>query len=155
MKVLFLCTGNSARSILAEHLLRRLDPHRFETWSAGSQPRGEVHPLALEVLSEEYGVDASGARSKSWRELTDIEFDLVVTVCDDVRESCPLWPGRTAVTHWGMRDPTAVEGDEAERRAAFAEAARALAGRVERLAALPLEELDRRELEEKAARIAE
>ena len=155
MKVLFLCTGNSARSILAEHLLRRLDPQRFETWSAGSQPRGEVHPLALEVLAEEYRVDASSARSKSWRELTDIEFDLVVTVCDDARESCPLWPGRTAVAHWGMRDPAAVEGDEAERRAAFAAAARALADRLERLAALPLEELDRRDLEEKAARIAE
>ena len=155
MKVLFLCTGNSARSILAEHLLRRLDPQRFETWSAGSQPRGEVHPLTLEVLAEEYRVDASTARSKSWRELTDIEFDLVVTVCDDARESCPLWPGRTAVAHWGMRDPAAVEGDEGQRRAAFTAAARALAGRVARLAALPLEELDRRDLEEKAAGIAE
>ena len=154
MKVLFLCTGNSARSILAEHLLRRRDPARFETWSAGSQPRGEVHPLALATLAEGYGVDASAARSKSWRELADLDFDLVVTVCDDARESCPLWPGRAAVAHWGMPDPAAVAG-ESEARAAFAETARLLDRRLARLAALPLEEMDRCELQRQVGQLAE
>ncbi|MGH9362518.1 MAG: arsenate reductase ArsC [Thermoanaerobaculia bacterium] len=157
MKVLFLCTGNSARSILAEHLLRRLDPHRFETWSAGSRPRGEVHPLALEVLAEDYGVDASAARSKSWRELADVDFDLVVTVCDDARESCPVWPGRTAAAqvHWGLRDPGAVTGDLDRQLAAFRETAHRLDARLARLAALPLEELDQRELQQRVERLAE
>ncbi len=143
LKVLFLCTGNSARSILAEYLLRRLDPERFTAYSAGSQPRGHIHPLALAVLAERYGIDASAARSKSWQELAGVPFDLVVTVCDDARESCPLWPRAAAVVHWGMPDPAAVAGTDAERRAAFAETARVLEERLSRLAALPLEEMDR------------
>jgi protein-tyrosine-phosphatase len=142
LRVLFLCTGNSARSILAEYLLRRIDPSRFTTYSAGTHPRGQVHPLALQVLAERYGVDASAARSKSWQELAGAALDLVITVCDDARESCPLWPGAAAVIHWGMPDPAAVAGTDAERRAAFEEAARVLAERLARLAALPLEEMD-------------
>ncbi|MFL6291469.1 MAG: arsenate reductase ArsC, partial [Thermoanaerobaculia bacterium] len=97
MKVLFLCTGNSARSILAEYLLRRFDP-RFETYSAGSHPRGEVHPLALRVLREVYGIDAGDARSKSWEELRDVGFDHVITVCANARQSCPIWPGKAVMT---------------------------------------------------------
>jgi arsenate reductase len=125
MKVLFLCTGNSARSILAEHLLRSMDPH-FETWSAGSNPKGEVHPLALRVLREVYGIDAADARSKSWEELRDVDFDFVITVCDNARQSCPVWPGRAVMSHWDLEDPAAVEGTEEEKLRAFAETARLL-----------------------------
>jgi arsenate reductase len=153
-RVLFLCTGNSARSILAEHLLAQLDPGRFETWSAGSHPRGTVHPLALEVLAGR-GIDVRSARSKSWRELADTDLDLVVTVCDEARESCPLWPRAAAVVHWSMPDPTAVEGSEEERRAAFAAAARLLDERLDRLATLPLESMGPEQLEDQVGRIGE
>lgn len=130
MKVLFLCTGNSARSILAEFLLRRLDP-RFETWSAGSRPKGEVHPLAIQVLREVYGIDARDARSKSWEELRDVGFDFVVTVCDNARQSCPIWPGRAVMAHWDLEDPAAVEGTEEEKLRAFEETARLLHERLD------------------------
>ena len=93
-KILFLCTGNSARSILAEYFLRRLDPVHFETFSAGADPRGRVNPYVLELLSDGYHIDASAARSKSWNEYRDIKFDFVITVCDNARESCPVWPGQ-------------------------------------------------------------
>jgi arsenate reductase (thioredoxin) len=129
-KVLFLCTGNSARSILAEYLLRRLDP-RFETYSAGSHPKGEVHPLALQVLREAYRIDAGDARSKPWEELRDVNFDCVITVCDNARQSCPIWPGRAAMCHWDLEDPAAVEGTEAEKLRAFEETARLLQDRLE------------------------
>jgi arsenate reductase len=129
-KILFLCTGNSARSILAEYLLRSMDP-RFKTWSAGSHPRGEVHPLALRVLREDYGIDPDGARSKSWEELRDVDFDHVITVCDNARQSCPIWPGRAAMSHWDLEDPAAVEGTEAEKLRAFEETARLLQERLE------------------------
>jgi protein-tyrosine-phosphatase len=154
LSVLFLCTGNSARSILAEYLLRRRDPARFATYSAGSQPRGKVHPLALAVLAENYGLDASAARSKSWQELAATDLDLVITVCDEARESCPLWPRAGAVAHWGMPDPAAATGPEAERRAAFEDAARLLDRRLARLAELPLEEMDRAALQREVERIA-
>ena len=95
-KVLFLCTGNSARSILAEFLLRSIGGERFAVWSAGSHPRGVVNPLALEVLARDYGLATDAARSKSWGELEGIPFDLVITLCDDARESCPLWPQPTS-----------------------------------------------------------
>ncbi|HEX6864634.1 MAG TPA: arsenate reductase ArsC [Thermoanaerobaculia bacterium] len=130
MKVLFLCTGNSARSILAESLLRSMDP-RFETYSAGSHPKGEVHPLALRVLREVYGIDASDARSKSWEELRDVDFDRVVTVCDNARQSCPVWPGKAVMSHWDLEDPAAVEGTEEEKLRAFETTARLLHERLE------------------------
>jgi arsenate reductase len=98
--ILFLCTGNSARSILAEHLLARLAPERFAAASAGSFPKGRVHPLALRVLHDDYGIRAGDARSKSWRELEGEPFDFVITVCDDARESCPIWPGPAIMGHW-------------------------------------------------------
>ena len=129
-KVLFLCTGNSARSILAESLLRSMDP-RFETYSAGSHPKGEVHPLALRVLREVYGIDAGDARSKSWEELRDVDFDHVVTVCDNARQSCPIWPGKAAMSHWDLEDPAAVEGTEEEKLRAFEKTARLLHERLE------------------------
>ena len=129
-KVLFLCTGNSARSILAEYLLRSMDP-RFETWSAGSHPRGEVHPLAVRVLRKIYGIDAGDARSKSWEELREVSFDHVITVCDNARQSCPIWPGKAVMTHWDLEDPAAVEGTEEEKLQAFEETARLLRDRLE------------------------
>jgi len=129
-KVLFLCTGNSARSILAEYLLGNMDP-RFETWSAGSHPKGEVHPLALQVLREVYKIDADDARSKSWEELRDVDFDHVITVCDNARQSCPIWPGKAVMSHWDLEDPAAVEGTEEEKLQAFVETARLLHERLE------------------------
>ncbi len=130
MKVLFLCTGNSARSILAEYLLRSMDP-RFETYSAGSHPKGEVHPLALEVLREAYGINAGDARSKSWEKFRDVDFDHVITVCGNARQSCPIWPGKALMSHWDLEDPAAVEGTEQEKLRAFEETARLLHERLE------------------------
>jgi arsenate reductase (thioredoxin) len=130
LKVLILCTGNSARSILAEYLLRRIGGRRFESFSAGSDPKGEVHPLALQVLRDVYQIDASDARSKSMDEYRDVDFDFVITVCDNARESCPIWPGQPIVAHWGMDDPAAVEGTDEEKLRAFEEAARILHDRL-------------------------
>jgi len=141
VKVLFLCTGNSARSILAEYLLRK-DDGRFETFSAGSHPKGQVHPLALRVLREVYQIDASDARSKSWEELRNVDFDFVITVCDNARESCPVFPGHPVTAHWGLPDPAAVEGTPGEQYAAFEEAARVLHRRIELFRNLPLDKLD-------------
>ncbi len=109
-KFLFLCTGNSARSIFGEYLLRQLGGSRFQVFSAGSFPTGKVNPLAIQVLKDVYNIDASEARSKSWEEFNDIEFDFVVTVCDNARETCPIWPGQPIVAHWSSPDPAAVEG---------------------------------------------
>ena len=147
-KVLFLCTGNSARSIIAEYLLRKTDPRRFAAYSAGSNPRGEVHPLALRLLREVYKVDAGDARSKSWEEYLGVHFDFVITVCDTARESCPYWPGQPIVAHWGVTDPADFEGPEAEHYALFKEAGRVLARRIELFTNLPIEKLDRLRLEE-------
>ena len=148
MKVLFLCTGNSARSILSEYLLRKTGAGRFEASSAGSHPTGQVHPRTLRVLAEDYGIDASDARSKGVEELRDVPFDVVVTVCDNARESCPLWLGPAVRAHWGVPDPAAVEGPPERQLQAFREAARTLGRRIERFCSLPFEELDREDLEE-------
>ena len=147
-KVLFLCTGNRARSILAEYLLRKADSRRFEVHSAGSHPHGEVHPLALRLLREVYKIDASGARSKSWEEYRDIHFDFVITVCDNARESCPYWPGQPIVAHWGVTDPADFEGPNEDQYAFFKEIGRLLARRIELFCNLPLEKLDRLRREE-------
>jgi arsenate reductase len=130
-KFLFLCTGNSARSIFGEYLLRQLGGARFEVFSAGSFPTGRVNPLAIEVLKDVYGIDASQARSKSWEEFSDVEFDFVVTVCENARESCPVWPGQPVLAHWGFPDPAAVEGTEAEKYRAFEEVASQIYRRIQ------------------------
>lgn len=130
-KVLFLCTGNSARSIFGEYLLRRLGGARFEVFSAGSFPTGKVNPLAIQVLKDVYDIDASQARSKSWEEFRDVEFDYVVTVCDNARESCPVWPGQPVLQHWGFPDPAAVEGTESEKYRAFEEVASQIYRRIQ------------------------
>lgn len=141
--LLFLCTGNSARSILAEAILNREGAGRFRAFSAGSFPKGEVNPMSIEVLGS-LGFDTAGLRSKSWDEFArpdapDIDF--VITVCDDAAgEMCPAWPGRPMTAHWGIADPAAVEGPG--KRDAFLRAFALLESRIARLLALPLAELD-------------
>ena len=140
-KVLILCTGNSARSIFGEYLLQARGRGRFEACSAGSHPAGRVHPLAVRVLQERYGLAAAGARSKSWDEFREVKFDFVITVCDRARESCPLWPGQPVVGHWGSPDPAAAQGTEEERYRAFVDVASQIARRVELFCAFTDEQL--------------
>ena len=142
-RFLFLCTGNSARSILGEYLLRRLGGPRFEVFSAGSFPTGKVNPLAIQVLRDVYNIDASEARSKSWEEFYDVEFDFVVTVCDNARETCPIWPGQPIVAHWSSPDPAVVKGTEAEKYRAFEDVASQINRRLQLFTSLPLDNLDR------------
>jgi arsenate reductase (thioredoxin) len=133
--VLFLCTGNSARSIMAEVMMNHLGSGRYLAYSAGSHPAGQVNPLAVETLRE-MGLRAEGLRSKSWDEFAAPgapPIDFVVTVCDNVAgEMCPLWPGRPVKAHWGVEDPAAAEGSDAQRRAAFKHTAALLRKRIER-----------------------
>lgn len=143
--VLFICTGSSARSILAEGLLNELGKGRFKAFSAGSHPKGVVHPLALKTLAD-HRIPTDGFRSKSWEEFAEPgapEMDFVFTVCDQAAgETCPIWPGQPTTAHWGMPDPAAVEGSEATRAGAFREAAVTVKRRLELLLSLPLERLD-------------
>jgi protein-tyrosine-phosphatase len=143
--VLFLCTGNSARSILAEAILNRDGMGRFQAWSAGSHPKGGVHPYTLELL-ENLNFDTSFARSKSWDEFAAPgapAMDFVFTVCDQAAsEACPVWPGQPMTAHWGVPDPAAVEGNEAERRLAFSDAFRMLKNRISVFTSLPIASLD-------------
>jgi arsenate reductase len=144
--VLFLCTGNSARSVLAEATLNHLPAARgrFRAFSAGSHPKGQVHPLALDLLRAE-GLPIDGLRSKSWDEFAGPgapALDFIITVCDSAAaETCPVWPGHPATAHWGVPDPAAVEGPEAQRTQAFREAYLALRQRIERFAGLPFDRL--------------
>ncbi len=147
-KVLFLCTGNSARSILAEYFLRRLAPTRFEAFSAGAHPKGRVNPDVLELLRGGYHIDASGARSKSWDEFRGTKFDFVITVCDNARESCPIWPGQPIVAHWGSEDPDSAAGTGEDRGRVVKRVAGEIYRRVGLFTALPMESLDRLRLEE-------
>jgi len=144
--VLFLCTGNSARSILAESILNKDGGSRFRAFSAGSHPKGEVHPLALQVL-EEFGYPAEGARSKSWEEFAAPGapvLDFVFTVCDNAAgEVCPIWPGQPMSAHWGIEDPAVVEGTDLERKAAFVRAFGYLKNRISAFTALPLAKIER------------
>lgn len=143
--VLFLCTGNSARSILAEAILNRVGQGRFKAYSAGSQPKGEVHPYALDLLKS-LNHDTGFARSKSWEEFAAPgapEMNFVFTVCDNAaNESCPVWPGQPMTAHWGVPDPAAAEGTEAERRLAFADAYRMLNNRISIFTSLPINMVD-------------
>lgn len=144
--VLFLCTGNSARSILAEGILAAEGTGRFRAFSAGSQPKGAAHPLAVETL-ERFGCPTEGLRSKSWDEFEQPGapvLDFVFTVCDGAAgEVCPIWPGQPVTAHWGIEDPSSVEGDRVVQALAFATAFRYLKNRIEAFAALPLDRLDR------------
>ena len=150
-KVLILCTGNSARSIIGEYLLRAKGRGRFEAHSAGAQPAGKVNPLALWVLRDRYGIDAKDARSKSWEEFKDVRFDFVITVCDKARESCPVWPGQPVIAHWGSPDPAAFEGGDKEKRWLFVQVASQIARRIDLFCALPDRELKKLQIERIAA----
>ena len=150
--VLFLCTGNSARSIIAEAILNRLAPGRFRAFSAGSQPKGEVHPFALDLLrTSDY--DVTGLRSKSWNEFSGPDapqFDFIFTVCDNAaQEACPVWPGRPMTAHWGVPDPASATGTAAELRLAFAETLRLLTNRIDLFVSLPLRSLDQLSLQKR------
>lgn len=148
--VLFLCTGNSARSILAEALLNRAGNGLFRAYSAGSFPKGQVHPMALEILTSMQFL-TEGLRSKSWDEFSGADapqFDFIITVCDNAAgETCPVWPGHPLTAHWGIEDPAAVEGDG--QRDAFLRALHYLRNRISLLIALPIDELDKLALKAK------
>ena len=152
LNVLFLCTGNSARSILAEALMNRLGAGRFMAYSAGSQPKGEVHPVAIELLRR-MNHDTSFARSKNWEEFASPDapqMDFVFTVCDNAaNEVCPIWPGQPMSAHWGIPDPAAVVGTDAEIHLAFADAYRQLNSRISIFTSLPLQSLDRLSLQKR------
>ncbi|MBN8886308.1 MAG: arsenate reductase ArsC [Rudaea sp.] len=143
--VLFLCTGNSARSILAESILAKDGAGRFRAYSAGSMPKGEVNPLALETL-ERFGYPIEGLRSKSWDEFEAAgapQMDFVFTVCDNAAgEVCPIWPGHPLKAHWGIEDPAAVEGTSVQKLTAFATAFRYLKNRIDAFIALPTSKLE-------------
>jgi protein-tyrosine-phosphatase len=144
--VLFLCTGNSARSIMAEALLNIMGKGRFQAYSAGSRPRGEVHPLALELIAENR-MPIEGLRSKDWSEFSRPGapvMDFVFTVCDHAaRESCPVWPGHPTTAHWGVADPAAISGTPDEARPGFRAAYMQLERRISMFLALPFETLER------------
>lgn len=154
--VLFLCTGNSARSILAESILNKLGRGRFRGFSAGSHPRGEVHPLAIALLRQ-LNHPIEGLRSKSWEEFaapTGEHLDFVFTVCDNAAgEACPYWPGQPMTAHWGIPDPAAVEGTETEKILAFREAFRSMERRIKLFLSLPLASIDRMRLQERVEAI--
>jgi arsenate reductase len=156
-RVLVLCTGNSARSILGEVLFNTLGKGMFKAYSAGSKPAGRVNPGALEWLQDN-GHNTEGLRSKSWDEFAQPdapEFDFIFTVCDNAAgEACPLWLGRPATAHWGIPDPAHIEGDEA-RRAAFNKAAEQLARRIQLFMSLPIDKLDKLTLKEKLTEIGQ
>jgi protein-tyrosine-phosphatase len=156
--VLFLCTGNSARSILAEALIGRLGGGRFRGFSAGSHPKGAVHPLALELL-QSLGYATERCRSKGWEEFVrpgGPELDFVFTVCDDAAgEVCPVWPGSPVTAHWGVPDPAAVEGDAIARKRAFVSTYRMLEKRIGLFTSLRIAELDRLALQRKVDEIGD
>src|SRR5687767_12270539 len=158
LNVLFLCTGNSARSIMAESLLNHLPTGRgrFKGYSAGSHPRGEVHPLALETLAANR-LPTEGYRSKSWTEFEESDaprMDFVFTVCDQAAsEVCPIWPGQPMTAHWGIPDPAAAEGTDEDKRRAFRDALVSLRRRLELFTNLPLEGLSQLAIQEHLDRI--
>lgn len=143
--VLFLCTGNTARSVLAEGILRHDGRGRFNAFSAGSQPKGVVNPFALKTL-ESYGYPADGYRSKNWDEFAAPDaphMDFIFTVCDNAAgEACPAWPGKPVSAHWGIEDPAAVEGSDIEKQRAFNQAFRFMRNRIQAFIALPIKSLD-------------
>jgi arsenate reductase len=149
--VLFLCTGNSARSILAEQLLNHWGKGKFRAFSAGSYPKGKVHPIALALL-QHMNLPTEGLRSKSWDEFAQTgapHLDFVFTVCDNAAgEVCPIWPGHPITAHWGIADPAAAQGSEAEKWQAFRKAFHELERRVQLFVSLPLDSLDRAKLRE-------
>ena len=156
--ILFLCTGNSARSIIAEAIMNRLGQGRFKAYSAGSTPTGTVHPFTLELL-ERSNFKTDFARSKAWDEFAEPgapDLDFVFTVCDNAAgETCPVWPGQPMTAHWGVPDPVAATGTQAERRLAFSEAYRMLYARISIFVSLPLGSIDKLSLQKRLDEIGE
>ncbi len=156
--VLFLCTGNSGRSILAESILRKDAAGRFNAFSAGTHPKGAVNPFALKVL-ERLECPTEGLRSKNWEEFSGPDapaMDFVFTLCDDAaRETCPVWPGQPMTAHWGIEDPAAVEGTDIQKEAAFVAAARYVGNRISAFINLPIKSLDKLSLTAKLREIGE
>lgn len=156
--VLFLCTGNSARSILAESILNKDGAGRFRAFSAGSQPKGNVNPFALKVL-ESFDYPADGFRSKKWEEFAAPDAPImhfVFTVCDNAAgEACPVWPGQPITAHWGIEDPAAVEGTDFQKEAAFVAAFRYLQNRISAFIALPVASLDKASLRTRLTEIGQ
>jgi arsenate reductase (thioredoxin) len=154
--VMFLCTQNSARSVLAESILNRSGKGRFQAFSAGSEPRGQINPYAMDLLKN-LGYDVSGLRSKSWDEFATAgapQMDFVFTVCDNAaQEVCPLWPGQPMTAHWGVPDPSTAQGTEAEKRVAFANTYRMLQRRIDVFTSLPLKSLERLAIQKKIEEI--
>lgn len=154
--VLFLCTGNSARSILAESILRKEGKGRFNSFSAGSDPKGAVNPFAIKLLKQ-IDCPTEGLRSKSWLEFAQPDapnLDFVFTVCDNAAgEACPVWPGQPMTAHWGIEDPAAVEGTDVQKESAFAAAARYLKNRITLFVNLPVESIDKLTLSAKLREI--
>lgn len=150
--VLFLCTGNSARSVLSEALLNQRGQGKFRAFSAGSHPTGRVNPFALEFLQAN-GFPTEGLRSKNWDEFAHADspqIDFIFTVCDNAAgEACPIWPGKPMTAHWGIPDPAAVEGSDDDKRAAFREAFRLLERRISLFLSLPIRSLDKLDLSQK------
>jgi arsenate reductase (thioredoxin) len=156
LNVLFLCTGNSARSILAEQLVNHWGQGKFRGFSAGSYPKGAVHPLALQLL-QEMRLPIAGLRSKSWDEFAkpgSPNLDFIFTVCDNAAgEVCPYWPGKPMTAHWGIVDPAAVAGSDAEKLQAFRKAFDELEHRIKKFTSLPIDTLDRIKLKEQLDKI--
>ena len=150
--VLFMCTGNSARSIIAEAILNRVGAGRFKAFSAGSHPKGEIHPYALQLLKS-LNHDMSSARSKDWNDFAASgapKLDFAFTLCDDAaNEACPVWPGQPMTAHWGLPDPAAVEGTDAEKHLAFADTYRMLNNRISIFISLPMNSLDKLALQKR------
>ncbi|HET7852134.1 MAG TPA: arsenate reductase ArsC [Methyloceanibacter sp.] len=158
LNVLFLCTGNSARSIMGEVVLNRLGRGKFKGYSAGSHPAGAVNPIALQVLQQAH-YDTSGLRSKSWDEFAQAgapKLDFVFTVCDDAaKEVCPIWPGQPMTAHWGLPDPVKVQGSDAERHLAFADALRMMTNRIGIFVSLPFDKLSKLSLQKQLDEIGQ
>ena len=156
LNVLFLCTGNSARSVLAEGFLNSAGAGRFQAFSAGSHPTGKVNPFALELLAK-HGISTAGLRSKNWDEFARPgapEMHFIFTVCDSAAgETCPIWPGHPVTAPWGVADPAAVQGSDEEKRRAFLDAFRLLSNRIRLFINLPFERLERRALKQKLDQI--
>lgn len=146
-QILFLCTGNSTHSIFGEYLIRRTAYSRFESYSAGTNPKKAIHPMTRRVLEQIYHIDCSEARSKSWEEYKDETFDFVITVCDQAQESYPLWPGQPILAHWGSPDPAAFIGNKEKTFRMFRNVAGQIQHRIELFTSLPFEKLNRMRLE--------
>ena len=148
LRVLILCTGNSARSQMAEAVLNQKGRSRFVAESAGSQPAAQVNPFAIEALRDA-GIDWRGRRPRGIDDLVTGNWDIVITVCDNAREACPVFPGQPALAHWGMEDPAAVQGDDEVKRRAFRDALQLISRRIDLMLALPINKLERLALQER------